>query len=200
MPTIVSRLYETADAANAVAGELRLAGFPENSIEIVTATGHPDLAATIEKSVVRPATAEAYARHLTLGRALLIVRAPTVPFGAAFKAMEIVDAEPSIDAGVENPNDHINDRPKTEYFRSTLEGHPRWFSQDYGPGRGRSLFSDAMGLPLLSRKRERRSAIKGGKRFLTGVRKTPRKTRTSAISGGRPILRFLPLLSRRRDT
>ncbi len=184
MTTLVTRLYDNPAHADAVVAALKAEGFPDSALTVVEQSGARSAEETIEAAGLPESIARQYAQHLTSKRALLVVRAPFVPFGAARKAIDTADLYPSFNAGVANQNLNIPDEPDPSLFRSILGSHRLFLTNsldvrnDLKP-RG---LSNAFGISTLS---ERAKKIR------------PSVIRTQAIS-----YFFLPfaLISRRRSS
>lgn len=190
MTTVISRLYDSADTAQAVAGKLHDAGFPADTVDVLTDGSVEALRA----ARLSGATSEAIAPHMTKGRALVVVRAPFTPIGAARRAMDIVDEHASVDMGIGPVNEYIREEPDhRRYFSSILSDHRLFLSSDMKPGTGRyhKTMSEIFGLRLLSKNRTRRSAISGGAfmstKFLPFRLLSKRKDRKLSVIRGRPL-------------
>jgi hypothetical protein len=203
MTTIVSRIYDTADIAEAAAEALREAGHDPRTISVVTADG-PDALRRICAAGVGSTSAAVYAGELERGRALLVVRAPFTPFGRAREAIRLADRFVPVEVPGATPNQHVRDYPDPANFNTILRDHPRWFSHDMPPQnpRRRGLVSAAFGIPTLSRRRPG-GALRNGRPVteLLGLPMVLRRgPRRSVLSGGGFLSRFfwpMPLLSRR---
>ncbi|MEM9342532.1 MAG: hypothetical protein AAGA87_05765 [Pseudomonadota bacterium] len=160
MTTVISRLYETAEAAMAVERDLRAAGFPQNAIDVIE-YGSPF--ERIREARVGEATAQTLAEHLTSGRALLVIRAPFTPFGAALRAQQIVAGHPHIDLGAGVGDEYIREELRIPANDKILRNR-RFLSNDFIPGRtSRRLLSERLNIPTLTQRRAPgRSLIKGG--------------------------------------
>jgi hypothetical protein len=191
MTTIVSRLYETREAAERVADILRSDGFPDATLDIITT---PDTDAIAAARVDRDAAAR-YARAMTDGRALLVCRAPFTPFGAARRAQDVADGEASVDAGVANQNRYIREEADLgRHNVSVFEYHPLMMTRDDYVGSGWSGWrvSDMLGWTLVSRRRERPDNLTSGhmsRKFWPGKLLSTKPRRSSVISGGRHMSR-----------
>ncbi|TNF57766.1 MAG: hypothetical protein EP307_13280 [Rhodobacteraceae bacterium] len=186
MTTVVSRLYPDEATAQGVASALAKAGFPASTYDVITA-GDAD---AIAAARVLAEDAALYASKLTDGRALLVVRAPVTPFGAARAAMQIADGAESIHVGAKAPNRHIEEVVKGELFLSILKDHPLFLTSRMGPYASGNigLFSQGMGWRLLSPHRETRSASSGwfsSTKFWPGKLLSDHKERRSVIPGGK---------------
>jgi hypothetical protein len=206
MTTIITRLYDSAERANSVAGALKKAGFPASTYDVITQTGKKSALSQILAARVNAPDAELYAQNLSADRALLVVRAPFNPFGAARKAREIADGELAVDVGVPNENLYVREEPSPELFGAVLKDHPRFMSSDMVPGSGRyrGRFSEAFGIPLLSRRARSKSVYSERKLMLSEMLPFPvllnRERKKSTLSSGPLTAQFMPLLARRFQT
>jgi hypothetical protein len=158
MSTIVTRLYEDAAHADAAIATLKAEGFPEDSMSVVEQRSRRSAQDMIEEAGVPTDVAQQYAQHLTASRALLVVRAPFVPFGAARRAIEVADTYPAFDAGVSNENINIPDAPSRDLYLSILPSH-RLFLTDMFDVRNDLKprgFSKAFRIPTLLKRPEKR--------------------------------------------
>lgn len=107
MTTIVTRLYATQTTAEQASEALKMQNHPASNISIVGAgkSAEADLVA----AGVPEGSAASYAETMKAKNAIIVVRAPVTPFGAARNAMDTVDQFDSIDAGVENENFYKSD-------------------------------------------------------------------------------------------
>lgn len=105
MTTIVSRLYSDAKTAEQAVTALKLQNHPSSTIDMI-ASGSGAEAAMIDASVPE-GSAASYAKAMSSGSALVVVRAPFTPFGAARNAMATLDEFESMDAGVKNENFYV---------------------------------------------------------------------------------------------
>jgi hypothetical protein len=158
MTTIITRLYADTSTARAVAQALISQGHAPDTVDVITRDGAGDLMARILASRVRQVAAAHYGPAIEGGRALVVVRAPFAPLGAARHAMKVVDRTPSIKVGVADENDYIREDPKVDTRKSLLAGNPLVMTNPFRPlPHGHILGSN----PILP-PRTRRSAIAGG--------------------------------------
>ena len=181
MTTIITRLYADRATADQVAGTLQASGLAGDAIDVITGG---DAVAAMRAARMSKASAAAYGPGVAAGHALLVVRAPFNPMGAARKVAEIMDATPSHKVGLARESEYIREQLDDRHWSSILKDHPRFFSQDMIPGFGRmrGTVSGAFGLRLLSAHKERRSA--GSYHILPGAKVISGRTTTSAIRGG----------------
>ena len=181
MTTIITRLYADHATAEHVADELRASGLTPDAIDVITGD---DSTRAMRAARMSKAFTAAYAPGVAAGHALLVVRVPFNPIGAARRVAEIVDETPSHKVGLARESEYIRERLQDRYWSGILHDHPRFLSQDMGPGnaRVRGTMSGALGMRLLSPYKERRSA--GSYHILPGPKVITGRTKTSAIRGG----------------
>lgn len=220
MTTVVSRLYSDAATADAAVAALRAEGHPEGHIDVIA--GGEDkaaLARRIEAARVSQSAAAAYAAKLDEGKALVVVRVPFMPLGAALNAIRTVDRFPSVDAGVAKQDEYIREAPRDDlqppHSIRILKDGPLFLTAKAPPGhlvltrkhavRDQGPVSSRFGFRLLSKDRPRRSAMSGGgfmsTKFLPFPLLKPRKDKLSVIPGGGTVFSDklgLSLLSGRR--
>lgn len=158
MTTIVTRLYEDATHADAVVAKLKADGFPDDTIDVIEQRSRTSAQDQILAAGVPSDTAQQYAQHLTSSRALLVVRAPFVPFGAAKTAIEAADVYPSFDAGVDDENTNVPDAPSPDLYLSILPSHRLFLTGMYelrNNLKPRGL-SAAFRIPTLAKRNEKR--------------------------------------------
>lgn len=165
MTTVITRLYAKASTAKSVSSALRGEGIAPAWIDVIAAGEGAQ--SKMEAAKVRPEAAAAYAAAMTEDSALVVVRAPTVPFGTALKAIKVVDGQPAVDAGVEKEDHLIRSMPRkrTRDELSILAHHPRFFGDDVvhpAHKRRRRMFSERFGWPLLSSRKPGNVVWKNG--------------------------------------
>lgn len=169
MTTIISRLYKNEATAKKVMKELKSKGFPNKLMDMVGAG--EDAQSRIEATQVNGTSAAAYAGKMAEGNALVVVRAPVTPFGAARNAMAIVDSKPTINAGVENENEFISSiTPMAKQRGSILADHPRFLTpapEDRSTRPG--TISDKFGFQLISKRPRKTSVMPGTRHMSTAV-------------------------------
>lgn len=204
--TIITRLYRDTKSAEAVRAALLEARQDKQTIDIIDRSSAKGAASARERMLeakVGSEAADAYAEGVESGKALLVVRAPFVPFGTALNAIRIVDDFPSVDVGVKNQNLYVSEERRPEFGLSVLPNGPRFLTGKIDGNRG--TVSEAFQAPLLTKDRPRRSAIPGGAlvsmKFLPFPLLTRDRHRDSVIHGGAFVSRRIfpfPLLSRGR--
>ena len=165
MTTVITRLYAKASTAKSVSSALRGEGISPSWTDVIAAGEGAQ--AKMEAAKVRPEAAAAYAAAMTDDSALVVVRAPTIPFGTALKAMKVMNGQPAVDAGVEKEDYLIRSMPRkrTRSELSIMAHHPRFFGDDVvAPQykRRRRSFSERFGWPLLSDRVPRNRVWKDG--------------------------------------
>ncbi|MEL6463408.1 MAG: hypothetical protein AAFQ58_00440 [Pseudomonadota bacterium] len=193
MTTVITRLYADDATAKRVTSDLETAGFPTETMDVFPAGTSAD---TLMEARVDEASANAYADAMTGGMALMVVRAPVTPFGAARAAMSAADAVTSTRVPGTDENRHISEQMDRDLYigLSILKDHPRFLSSDMNPraNANRDLVSRAMYWKLLSDPKPRTSAWSGthymSKKILPFPLLKERKSSNSVISGGRRML------------
>jgi len=192
MTTVVSRLYDSVEAANGVADQLRAEGFPDSTISVIAAAD----AGEIMKARVSERAAHAYAKAMTGGQAVFVCRAPFTPFGAARRAMEVADGTPMVDAGIGKANEYVREEAQLENLNpSILLNHPLMMTLDDYVGSGWSEWraTHALGWDTVIRRREApKNIIRGGRymsrSFWPGKLLSSKPRRSSVFSGGKLFL------------
>lgn len=199
MTNVITRLYADTTKAEAVANRLRWEGFPRNSVRVISADGGDDgaIRARLSRADVNDAIIGAYASKLADGAAALVIQATYKPLGAARIAREIVAKSDAIDGASEFNDYYMPDRP--DHAPSVLKDHPRFMTlplepEDYRGG----PISRELGIRLLSPRKSRNSAIRGGRHISKAFWPMPLVSKgrraTSAMSGGRHMSRaFWPM-------
>ncbi len=202
MTTIITRLYPDIAAAQAAVHELMGRGHSDDYLNIISRDGDGSVADRMRAARVNARSAAAYAPHVASGAALVVVQAPFNPMGAARHAMRVLDRHPSLNAGVENENEYIREEPRMETRGSILHDHPLFMSHDMA-ARDRGTVSSAFGLRTLSPRKTKTSAMSGGGFMSTKLLPFPllsrSKEKTSAIRGDWTLSGMLgiPMIARR---
>ncbi|MCU0801518.1 MAG: hypothetical protein MUD11_07030 [Rhodobacteraceae bacterium] len=182
MTTIITRLYADAATARGVVSALLAKGHDQDTIDVIGSDGVGTVADRMKAAAVNATSAAAYAAALTGGRTLVVVRAPFAPMGTARNAMRVMDRTPSVDVGVPG-SEYRSESMSIVNAGSVMLDHPYFMSNPHRPMSHGHVF----GAKLLSARKERRSAIAGG-RLMSGMfwpmkHLSARKERTSAIKG-----------------
>ncbi len=202
MTTIITRLYANTAAAQAAVADLRGRGHDEDYINIIAREGDGSVADRMLAARVNSRSAAAYGPHVDKGAALVVVQAPFNPLGTARHAIKVLDRHPSVKAGVANENEYVREQPRVEIHGSILADHPLFMSHDMA-ARDRGTVSSAFGLRTLSPRKTKTSAMSGGgfmsKMLLPFPLLSRSKPRTSAIHGGWTLSGMLgiPTIARR---
>ena len=107
MTTVVTRLYADKTTAEQAVTALQLQNHPSGNIDMIgSGKGAQD---AMVAAMVPEASAAAYAKAMKSGAALVVVRAPVTPFGAARNAIDTVNEFDAVDAGVENENYYVTE-------------------------------------------------------------------------------------------
>ncbi len=203
MTTVITRLYADTKTANAAVSDLKKAGFTGDMVDVVKPG--PSAHEAMSDAHVGDAQAAKYAEHLKGNTALVVARVPFMPMGAAQRAMEIVDAHPSLKVGVADENAYVRQSIDNSQFLSVLTSHPHMIGHDLTPGYSDryGLVTEAFGLKHLKPHRSKRSAISGGgfksRMFWPMPLLKKKEGSSSAISGGAHMSKLfwpMPLISR----
>lgn len=202
MTTIITRLYSNTAAAQAAVNDLLGRGHSEDYIDIISQDGNGAVTDRMRSARVSSKAAAAYARPVAEGGALVVVRAPFNPVGAARHAIRVLDAHPSMNVGIDNENEYVREQPRVDLHGSILRHHPLFMSHDLA-ARDRGTVSSAFGLRTLSARATKSSAMSGGGFMSTKLLPFPllsrSKTKTSASMGGWTLSGMLgiPTIARR---
>ncbi|MEM1299427.1 MAG: hypothetical protein AAGH68_09105 [Pseudomonadota bacterium] len=155
--TVITRIYSNESAANAVATALGEQNFPDEMFEVISGGG--DVDARMAAARVDAAEAAVYAPMIKDGNALVVVRAPFNPMGAARAAMKTVDAGGPLEIAVENANRYMGDdldllRKSDKVQNNVYWGRliPHLLDETNSGGRGRAPFrfsSDLFCMPTI---------------------------------------------------
>jgi hypothetical protein len=188
MTTVISRIYADEAAADRVLTVLKKIGFPEAQIDKIKG-GHNTLEA-MQKARLNAGDAALYAEMMRSDETLVVVRAYITPFGAAKRAMEVMDqGAPLTVTGV--PGDrYIREEPDPALYRdlSIFTNHPFMaLKEPLGADSHRCI--TAMSHEKLLIKTKRRLSIMEGVYFLSsGARTTSRKPKDNIVKGGKRYL------------
>lgn len=197
MTKVITRLYANEVEARAVESAFRFLMFPRNAVRVIVQSDDGATADRLIAAGVNADTARIYADRMADGAAVVMVRATYKPLGAPRIARETLAERPAIDLGDAVEETQVKDGP--DHAPSVLKDHPRFLSlpqeqDDLKIG----LFSREFGVRLLSERRERTSAIRGGRHMSRAFWPMPLVTKNrhshSVISGGRYMSkRFWPM-------
>lgn len=154
MTTIVTRLYATEAAAATVVEKLKSETFPDSTYDVITDAK----ADAIEAAHVDADAAAAYAKAMKAGNALLVIRAPFVPFGAARTAIAAADSQTSIPVDV--PQTVLKEVAQATSVPKIMHGYWGDFLIPHISRRG--TFTGAMGFSLLSKRKPMGQTIRHG--------------------------------------
>lgn len=172
MTTLITRLYADERAARAVEKRLRLEGFPQRTLAVVTQAKEVPESALAARGMAGD-TARAYAERIAEGAAAVLVWADYRPLQARQKARDIFAGSDAIDMGglAEEADVKEKARAEADHAPSVLKTHPRFtvlpIEMDHVPI---GPISAQFGLRLLSKRKPREGTIyHGTKRFTEGV-------------------------------
>ncbi len=158
MTTIITRLFKDTAAAQAAMNDLLDRGHSGSNIEVISGGGDASLSDRIRTARVNARSASVYAPLVAKGHALLVVRAPFNPMGAARDAMRTLDRHSTVAVAGVDANDYIREEPRTDVRRNLYPGTVFFMSNPHRPlGHGH-----VMGQNQILPSRPRTSAIAGG--------------------------------------
>ena len=184
MTTIITRLYPDLATAQSVVAALKSGGHDPSTIDIVARDGDGPAEDRMHKLRVQAASAAAYAPGIARGGALVVVQAPFAPMGTARHAIKVVNKTPALNVGLEDEDFYIREQPRVDIAGKVLPGKTFFMSNPYrSTGHGHILGQN----PILPSK-PRTSAIAGGAymstKFWPMKLLSRAKERNSAIRGG----------------
>lgn len=191
MTTVITRLYQDHQTAATVVSALKEAGFPDNTIDMLSA-GDSDLAGAMEAARIPADAAETYAGEVSGDVTLVVIRAPFTPFGAARKAIDIVDATASAPSAVTDNNTLVSENIRRELTLSVMTSHRLFLTDTKEMSRNNGRISTGFGWRMLSRRKTKTSAISGG-RFMSRAfwpmsLLSNKKSKLSVYRGGKKFL------------
>lgn len=154
MTTVITRIYEKNETADKVVAKLQEFGFTDDFVDVIA--GGADAGAQMSAAKVSDAAAEKYAPLVAKGHPLVVVRAPFTPFGSARKAIEIVDSEPSVDAGLDKQDILVGLKRDTP--PGIIPGHPRFLTPRDMQLRSEPVTA-ALGFNMVTARRARHSVM-----------------------------------------
>ncbi len=205
MTTIITRLYADEKSANAAADRLWRERIPRRALQVVAAESgesKSDLKERLKSAKVHSSALTAYADKIASGNAVLVARTTYKPLGAAKIAREMMAKDATI--SVPKITNEYFEADGPDHAPSILKGHPRFLTLASAAGEGHGdPVSKSLGLPLLSARKSRDSAWRGGgyasKAFWPMKLVSKNRKSSSAMRGGGYMSRVfwpMPLLSR----
>ena len=151
MTQTISRIYQAREDADAAAADLKQAGFDSRDINVVASAEASDeeILARIQEGGVTATHAKVYAERIKQGDTLVSILAA---FGYAVLAIDILEKHGPADTGL--PEQGHEKTPLDPAAPLSSAAGWRVLSNDPAP------LSSALGLPLLTRQRPRKSASK----------------------------------------
>jgi hypothetical protein len=200
MTTIITRLFEDENTARYVAERVLFIGVPSRAISVISKDSAPDAKALKSKlagAKVHEGAIDAYAKHIAKGNALVVVRATYKPLTAATKVRDLMKKRETIDVANVVNDYYVADGPQKT--PSILNEHPLFLTvrMDRSGYEGGPV-TRGLGIRLLSERKERSSAKRGGgfmsRAFWPMPLLTSKPRKSSVIKGGRPMSRsFWPM-------
>jgi hypothetical protein len=158
MTTIITRLFKDTAGAQAAVNDLLDRGHSDSTVEVISGGGDASLADRMRAARVNARSTAAYAPLVAKGHALLVVRAPFNPMGAARNAMQTLDRYPTIAVAGVDANDYIREDTRADVHRNLYPGTVFFMSNPH-----RALgHGHVMGQNQVLPSRPRNSAIPGG--------------------------------------
>ncbi|MBN2631889.1 MAG: hypothetical protein JXR75_15275 [Rhodobacteraceae bacterium] len=132
MTTIITRLYADSATAQAVADELLERGHSEDTVEVITRDGEGAVAARMLAASVTEDAAAVYGKHVSEGKALLVVRAPFAPLGTARDALKTVNRSKAIHVDLPKQEVYVRIEPKDDgALPRLMKDHPKLLSNPF---------------------------------------------------------------------
>lgn len=147
MTTIVSRLFADMTTAEQAVTALKLQNHPDGNITLIAAADGAH-GAMLEAGVPED-SADAYAAAMGPGNAVVVVRAPVTPFGAARNAIDTMNEFDSLDAGVANENYYVTTDAQDDLLMDLKVDRTHRYWATWGYERKRGRVSDAFGMPTV---------------------------------------------------
>ena len=127
MTTIITRLYADTATAQSVVAALVAKGIDQGSIQVIASADATAMTAARTDAT----SAAAYAAAMTGGQALVVVEAGFNPQGAARKAMQVVARTPSINVGLADEDNYVQENMDSSYSSSVMKGNPLVMTNPY---------------------------------------------------------------------
>ncbi|MBW4710219.1 hypothetical protein KX928_20725 [Roseobacter sp. YSTF-M11] len=206
MTTVITRLFEDEETARYVAEKIVFLGVPGRAVSVITKDSAADadaLKSKMTRAQVHESAIDTYAKHVQQGKALVAVRATYKPLMAATKVRESMAKRDTVDVGDVVDDYYMADGP--EPTPSVLKEHPHFLTVRIDKtGYEGAPISRGLGIRLLSARKKRDSAIRGGgfksRVFWPMPLLSTKPRKSSVISGGRFVSQSfwpMPLLSRK---
>ncbi len=203
--TVITRLFANKKGAQAVADRLWFERFPRDAVEVIAAKDGEDADSVKSRMLrgrVQDSAVQAYADGVMGGNALLIVRATYKPLQAPQIARGMLAQAETLDVGASPEEYKFKEPIKQGSATRVLTTHPRILTlppEDDGVRRGTVTGPDGWGIPLVIKKKDRGSVIKGG-RFMSRafwpmplLSRKPRKADSAMRGGGYMSRIFWPM-------
>ena len=159
-------------------------GHDDGYVDVIGKDGEGDVMARLRRARVNAVSSKAYAAGIAKGNALVVVRAPFAPMGAARNAIKVLNRTKSIKVDLASEEDYIREQPHIETRSRVLPPGSYYMSN---PHRSFS-HGHILGRNPIIHSKPRTSAISGGgymSRFFWPMKLVSRpKEGTSAIRGG----------------
>ncbi|MFL4470628.1 hypothetical protein ACERZ8_12325 [Tateyamaria armeniaca] len=203
MTTIISRVFPDKSAAETASARLVSRGVPPRDCMIITTQDDDKLAADMEAARIDDSARKAYAKAVKSGNAVLVVHATYKPLTAATIVRETLAKFETVDVGDVTNDYFVPDGPQSA--PSVLLEHPLFLTvRPKRTGYRGGPITPGYGFRLLSARKERTSAIRGGgfksRMFWPMPLLSKKERKKSVMSGGRYMSKAfwpMPLLSKK---
>ncbi|WP_299724661.1 hypothetical protein [uncultured Tateyamaria sp.] len=201
MTTIISRVFPDKASADKAGDRLIYRGVPARDCMVISTQDDEKLAADMDAALIDDSAKKAYAKAVKSGNAVLVIHATYKPLTAATIVRETLAKYDTIDVGDVVDDYYVPDGPRSA--PRVLGNHPLFLTvRPKRTGyRGRPI-TPGFGFRLLSARKERTSAIRGGgfksRMFWPTPLLSKKQRKKSVISGGRYMSKSfwpMPLLS-----
>ncbi|WP_299282940.1 hypothetical protein [uncultured Tateyamaria sp.] len=188
MTNIISRVFEDEAAARYAAERIVFRGVPSRDVKVIAGSDAEATNAKMAQAEVDDGTMSAYASALEKGQAVLVVRATYKPLTAATVVRDLLSKMDTIDVGDVVEDYYRVDGP--EVASSVLKEHPLFLTVRFDrTGYSGGPVTKGLGWRMLSQRRARTSAIRGGgfksRVFWPMPLLSTKQRKKSVISGGR---------------
>lgn len=206
MTTVITRLFQDEQTARYVAEKIVFLGVPSRAVSVISKESGADadvLKSKMVRAKVHETAVDAYLHHIHEGKAVVVVRATYKPLTAATKVRESMAKRDTIDVADVVDDYYMPDGP--EKASSVLKEHPHFLTVRIDKtGYEGAPISRGLGFRLLSARKNRGSAIRGGGfkslMFWPMPLLSRKERKKSVISGGRYVSQSIwpmALLSRK---
>jgi hypothetical protein len=181
-------VFQDEASARKAVRKLGSLGVPVRDCHVISAEGDIDVAKALHAAGVHDSAKAAYGEAVSNGHAVLAVRATYKPLMATRIVRDTLATFDTVDMGGVTSEHRVPDGPEPA-APSVLKDHPLFFTVRRNKiAHGGAPVSHSFGIPLLSKPKERHSAMKGGGFMSRGFWPMPllstKERKTSVMSGG----------------